>query len=600
MERNRTMTVADRMKRWTRVLCDAMRCGRAERPAALGPEAARRVAMTAGCRDTDAIPKVPRAGEVIDRDDGKVQVMHDGTLVVAGGYCGDWMTEIIRGLKGHHEPQEELVFHHLLRHCRPGTRIVEVGAFWAYYTNWYLGAIAGSTAVCVEPDASNMACGQRNLALNGRSATWVNACVGRHHAEATTMQRESDGATVCVACHSMESLLDAVGRGPIEMLHVDCQGAELPFLESLGQAVGAGLLRFVVVSTHHASISGSSTTHQDCLRQLGSLGATILCEHAVEESFSGDGLIAASFHAADVGIELPAISRNEPRESLFGAAGTASGDRRVVLADTDNGPMLVFENDTVIGRMLRERGSFEEGIVVDVVRFLRRSHGFRPGLFVDIGANIGSHLLRGLRDGTFPHAVGVEMDEDNFRLLTCNVTLNECQGRARLFNVAVSDTAGPAVMEVSGDNLGDHRMRSATLRIGDAYGEAGRKTRTITATTLDRLEADCGTAFDDTALLWIDTQGHEGQVLDGARGILARDRRPFVVIEFWPYGIERCGGRDRVLRFLRRCRAIHDLRHPGWERRQPLEVSQIEELYAGVLEKTADEGLFHTDLLCIL
>lgn len=594
------MTLIDRIIRWPGMLREAILRSRARGPSPLSDEATRRVLMTLRCRDTDPIPKVARAGEVIEHDGRLVQVMHDGTLVVAGGYCGDWMTEIIRGLKGHHEPQEELAFHNLLCHCRPGTRIVEVGAFWAYYTNWYLGAIAGSTAVCVEPDTDNMACGQRNLAINRRSATWVHACVGRDYAEATVLQQESDGATVCVPRHSMESLLDAVGRRPIEMLHVDCQGAELPFLESLRQVVEDGLLRFVVVSTHHASISGSPTTHQDCLRQLSILGATILCEHAVEESFSGDGLIVASFQSADAGIVPPAISRNVPRESLFGGVGTALGNRRVALADTDNGPMLVFEHDTVIGRMLRERGSFEEGIVVDVVRFLRQRYGFMPRFFVDIGANIGSHLLRGLRDGTFPGGVGVEMDQDNFRLLTCNVALNDCQGRARLINVAVSDTAGTAVMEMSGDNLGDHRVRSATGRTGDAYGEAGRQTRDITATTLDLLEADCGTTFDDTALLWIDTQGHEGHVLDGARGIFARERRPFVVIEFWPYGIERCGGRERVFGFLRRCRAIHDLGHPGWERRQPLDVSQVEELYAGVLASTADERLSHTDLLCII
>ncbi len=286
----------------------------------LSPEAARRVSMTLRCRDSDPIPKVSMAGEVIDHGAWMVQVMHDGTLVVAGGYYGDWMMEIIRGLQGHHEPQEELAFHHLLRRCRPGTRIVEVGAFWAYYSSWYMGAVDGSTAVCVEPDANNMICGQRNLAINARTAQWVNACVGRSHATATLFCRESDGATTTLPCHSLDSLLEVIGHQPIEMLHVDCQGAELPLLESLDHAVNEGLLRFVLVSTHHALISGSPTTHQDCVRRLERLGAVILCEHMVEESFSGDGLIVASFLAADAGIKLPAISRNTPRESLFGGS----------------------------------------------------------------------------------------------------------------------------------------------------------------------------------------------------------------------------------------------------------------------------------------
>ena len=594
------MTIVSRVRRRLRRLAARILGGTHAAPRVDPNDADRRVAMTLRCRDTDPIPKVPRAGEVIEHDGLKVQVMHDGTCVVAGGYHGEWMTQIIRGLNGHHEPQEELAFHHLLRHCRPGTMIIEVGAFWAYYTNWYLGAVAESTAVCVEPDANNLACGERNLAINGRSATWVNACVGRDHAAAMSVRRESDGVTVAVPQHSLDSILTLVGRRPIEMLHVDCQGAELPFLESLASATHEALLRFVVVSTHHASISGSPTTHQDCLRRLQSLGATILCEHTVEESFSGDGLIVASFHAADAAIEMPPFSRNAPRASLFGAPDAGSGARDVVLADTDNGPMLVFRADTVIGRMLQERGSFEEALVVDVVRFLRRTHGFLPGRFVDIGANIGTHLLRSLCDGTFRHGVGVEMDQDNFRLLTCNVALNGCQGRTRLFNRAVSDAAGPAVMEVSGDNLGDHRMRPAAAGIADACGEAGRTTRDIVATTLDSLELDCGTAFDDTVLLWIDTQGHEGHVLAGGERIFSRERRPFVVIEFWPYGLERSGGRERLFCFLRRCRAIHDLRSPGWQRRSPLDAGGIGQLYDAVLAKSGDERLFHTDLLCIL
>lgn len=278
----------------------------------------RRVAMTLACRDSDVIPKVGGAGEVFRLDGVEVQRMHEGTLVRSGGYAGPWMTRIIAGLRGHHEPQEEVVFHRLVAACRPGTRIVELAAYWAYYTNWYLGAVPDSEAVCVEPDADHIAVGQANLALNGRRATWIRACLGGTPAASMPFRQSSDGATVGIPCHSMDSLLDEIGWRPIEMLHIDAQGVELPFLESLGRAVDRGLLRFVVVSTHHASISGSPTTHADCLRQLQSQGAVILCEHAVEESFSGDGLIAASFDRADAALAMPSISRNTPEGSLFG------------------------------------------------------------------------------------------------------------------------------------------------------------------------------------------------------------------------------------------------------------------------------------------
>jgi hypothetical protein len=102
------------------------------------PALQRRIDMTlAGRADCDPIPKVDGAGEIVDG----VQLMHNGVQVVAGGYYGDWMAEIIRELRGHHEPQEELVIHNILARLGKDTHapvIVELGAFWAYYALWAL------------------------------------------------------------------------------------------------------------------------------------------------------------------------------------------------------------------------------------------------------------------------------------------------------------------------------------------------------------------------------------------------------------------------------------------------------------------------------
>ncbi|MCX7430768.1 MAG: hypothetical protein NTY17_07170 [Planctomycetia bacterium] len=275
----------------------------------------RRVRMTMQCRDTDPIPKVADAGEVIEQDGERVQIMHEGTRVIADGYYGDWMTDVIRGLHGHHEPQEELLFHHLLAHVRPGSQFVELGAYWAYYTNWYLGAVPGATALCVEPESACLDVGRRNLALNGRSATFVQAFVG------SCSERSRVGRLECL---DMDAVLARVDGRPIEVLHMDVQGAELPFIESMRRAVAERKVRFIVVSTHHEavfskyqkSVSGSATTHEECGRSLRSLGATVLVDHDVFESFSGDGLIVASFAPEDRSIVLPAISRNVRERSL--------------------------------------------------------------------------------------------------------------------------------------------------------------------------------------------------------------------------------------------------------------------------------------------
>ena len=559
----------------------------------------RRIDMTCSCGDAAAIPKVPAAGAVFRRNGRRLQRMHQGILVPAGGYYGTWMTEIIRRLRRHHEPQEELLFHHLLQHCRPGTRMVEVGTFWAYYTAWFLSAVPGSTAVCLEPDANNAACGKETLALNGLSATWVAGAAGRAHEQHIRFQRESDGRTIDLPVHSLASLLDVVGHGAVEVLHIDAQGAELAFLESLADPGVKALVRFVVVSTHHMQISGSPTTHEDCLRVIQRLGSVILEEHSVEESFSGDGLIVASFDPADAEMALPAISRNEPARSLFGLPQPPGGS--VQLVESRLGPMVVREADSVIGRSLREHGHWEEDDVADVVRFLRRTRHFQPKTFVAAGANIGTCLLRALRGGMFTSGVGIEMDPANFRMLEANVALNLAASRPLLLNVALGDRVGEAVMEWSPDNFGDHRIRCDHAPAGGRYGEDRRRQAAVAMTTLDQVEEDHRLRFDNSTLLWIDTQGYEGHVLAGASGIMARPpaARPAVVCEFWPYGIERAAGREKLFDFLATCGAFHNLRDPRWPSKPPLTLACITALYDLLLHDNAQPSPPHTDLLCL-
>jgi FkbM family methyltransferase len=281
-----------------------------------------RTLMTIGCRDTDVIPKVPGAGSIVREGEHLVQVMHNGVRVQAGGYYGDWMAQIIRGLQGHHEPQEELVFHHLLRYVRHRTRMVELGAFWSYYTLWFLKEIPGSTALCVEPDAHNLAVGRNNAWLNGMldRVEYRNAWVGGDAAASMAGATENSGGEIQLPVMNMESVVDACGGQPLELVHMDVQGAELAFVRSMRAAVDRRLLRFVMVSTHHSSISGSTTTHPDCVEALRTLGANILVEHDVIESYSGDGMILASFYQEDAALKFPELSRNRAQTSLFKSA----------------------------------------------------------------------------------------------------------------------------------------------------------------------------------------------------------------------------------------------------------------------------------------
>jgi FkbM family methyltransferase len=278
-----------------------------------------RTIMTIGCRDCDELPKCEGAGQIVEGPLFPIQIMHNGIKVKAGGYHGDWMAHVIRALRGHHEPQEEFVFNHLLRFCRHNTLIVELGCFWAWYSLWYLKEIPGSRAICIEPDPANLNVGIINSELNSMKNRMVfhSFWIGGDNLSAFTNVAESVNEKITLPCVNMEGLLSLTNSQPIEILHLDIQGAETSFLKSIGPHCKAGRVRFIVVSTHHSSISGSKTTHRDCIDALKEAGCNILIEHNIQESFSGDGLIVGSFLSQDLKIQISPISRNTPGNSMF-------------------------------------------------------------------------------------------------------------------------------------------------------------------------------------------------------------------------------------------------------------------------------------------
>lgn len=287
----------------------------------LEPAAAARVLMTIDCTDSDALPKVEGAGEVFDHEGTRVQRMHNGLLIEEGCYYGPWMTEIIRSLHGHHEPQEEVVFAAVLDRLLAtddAPTMVEMGAFWSYYTMWFLQrAGAAGRAAGIEPDPAYLEIGRRNLALNGLTSTLLPGAVGDEPGAPVSFRTESTDELVEVPQYDLASLMAEAGLDRVGLLMVDIQGFETVLLRRAADQLRAGQVRFLIVSTHHHLISDDALTHQRALDLLVEAGAHVIAEHNVDESYSGDGLIAVSFDDRDRDLRVE-VSHARARESLFG------------------------------------------------------------------------------------------------------------------------------------------------------------------------------------------------------------------------------------------------------------------------------------------
>lgn len=278
---------------------------------------AERIQMTVSCKDCDHLPKVKNAGKVVkDKNGEKIQIMHNGLKVIAGGYYGDLIEQITVKLKGHHEPQEEKVFNEILKRIDSSKPVmIELGSFWAYYSIWFKSIFEQGTAICCEPDPQNIQLGIKNMSLNGFEAgdglVFRKAAAGEHDLTSISFDLDSKpGEQLTVSIESVDGIVKRNALKNIDVLHIDVQGAELGALKGAQTAIKSGLIRFVVVSTHHYVFSGDPMTHQHCEKFLRDNGATVVAAHNVVESFSGDGLIVASFDQRDKDFKVDISSNN--------------------------------------------------------------------------------------------------------------------------------------------------------------------------------------------------------------------------------------------------------------------------------------------------
>lgn len=215
---------------------------------------------------------------------------------------------------------------------------------------------------------------------------------------------------------------------------------------------------------------------------------------------------------------------------------------------------LVAPIDDLIGQRIMATGWFEATQMEAVQRLIDDPDfiGFqlRPnGALVDVGANIGLYSIAFA--SRFPRVLAVEANPATFAVLQANLALKQIEHVACVC-AAASDRTGEALLHVPDNgNLGwatlEHRPQIA------------RTARAVTCRSLDDLLRE-NLGDETVALLKIDVEGHEPEVLKGGRGMLARDR-PVVLFEVSQGNATACArllrsiGYSRFLRFRRAARS---------------------------------------------
>jgi FkbM family methyltransferase len=172
-----------------------------------------------------------------------------------------------------------------------------------------------------------------------------------------------------------------------------------------------------------------------------------------------------------------------------------------------------------IGRHIAKYGTHEPLVTRWLSDYLRAA---KPGIAIDVGANLGWHAVHAARQHTIETLVAFEPDPFNAWLLDRNLAANDVEN-------AVVDTravgAKPGLAQM-------HRYKSSNFGRHSLAADYGFGSRAVAVTDLDGALAGLGLGERAVAVIKIDVEGFEPAVIAGAGRTLARTQA--IILEYSP------------------------------------------------------------------
>ncbi len=209
------------------------------------------------------------------------------------------------------------------------------------------------------------------------------------------------------------------------------------------------------------------------------------------------------------------LGRFVSRTALFLAI---SRDQPRVETEMSGLRVMVSTADRTIARSVYTSGDWDPLLVGTVFRALEAiGEPYRGRTFLEVGANFGVYALPAVVAYGFSRAVAYEPDPAAFGLLEENIERNALSGRVTAFNAALSAQPGELTLRLGSFNAGDNRI------VDDTGAGQQQATVRVPARTFDAEVEQGRIPLADLGLVWLDVQGHEREVLLGARSLLESD-----------------------------------------------------------------------------
>jgi FkbM family methyltransferase len=221
-------------------------------------------------------------------------------------------------------------------------------------------------------------------------------------------------------------------------------------------------------------------------------------------------------------------------------------------ARAGTGVYLMRTRDKHIGKSLfTKEGRGEMHVLTRATAVLTGLYGptaIKDKVFLDVGANIGTTTIPAVLDHAFGRAIAFEPEEENFVTLRLNTLLNGVDDRVLAIQKAASNEKSMAELVVNPEQGGKHWI--ATDGDKKSLARATDQIVRVESMAIDDLVTEGVLDPDAAGLIWIDAQGHEGHILDGAESLTTTGVP--VVLEWDPRALDVVGDRAKIEEIARR------------------------------------------------
>jgi hypothetical protein len=212
------------------------------------------------------ITREENSGKIVDG----CLIMYNGLKVLPNSYY-DNFSDILLLNGGVHEPQEEYVFNEIINNLNTENPLmIELGAYWGFYSMSFLQKNPNGISFLVEPDADFINIGKKHFEINHMSGSFIQDLVGKNN-------------------FTIDSFVKNNSLSKINIVHSDIQGHEYEMLLGSLNSIKNKIVDYFFISTH------SQNLHLLCKNFLESNDYKIIGSADFDnETFCHDGILIAT------------------------------------------------------------------------------------------------------------------------------------------------------------------------------------------------------------------------------------------------------------------------------------------------------------------